>query len=382
MKRAAVLFVCVLLLPCVSPSTTSNDLRSRIHIDGRIAEYEANEWVLDASTRLPEREGDSRWGADNDIQAIALTWDLYHLYIAVPCVAFNSTLMLFIDSECGGVGGLDEVEHFRRNIRFSHFTPNLLLATGSTPSLMTVAAIDCNRDLTLLPQDRIDAWFLQDGLQGGALEVAIPWEELGRFERSGTAVAMPVVGAELSLLAVITGEAGTGAGDAAPDPTSLLENDPARPAVCDNAIRIPLDADEDGALDMGVSPRNAVTYLSGETGSERQNLPLGLQIAQKVIAPEKGEALQFQPLLALDSYPLPVYLTARVFSSAGQLVDVIYEESPRRFNGSASMEWDRWDGRDFHGNLVPGGVYILTISGGAARGVATEMVKETFAVIR
>jgi hypothetical protein len=101
-----------------------------------------------------------------------------------------------------------------------------------------------------------------------------------------------------------------------------------------------------------------------------------------VIAPEKGEALQFLPQLGLDSYPLPVFLTARVFSSSGQLVDVIYEESPRSFTGSASREWDRWDGRDFHGNLVPGGVYILTVSGGAARGVASDVVKGTFAVIR
>ncbi len=382
MKRFAFLLVFLLLLPCASPSTTSNDLRSRILVDGRILEYDLDEWILDATTEFPEGKEDSRWGADNDIHGIALTWDVYNLYIAVPCVAFNSTLMLVIDSECGGVGSLDDVEAFRRNIRFSNFTPNFLLATGQVSREVTAAFIDCSRDLYLLDADRLDAWFLQDGLMGGSLEVAVPWKELGRFERTGTVVNTPVAGAKLSLLAVLTGGPASGVGDAAPDPVSLLENDPARPAVCDNAIRIELDADEDGLLDLGVSPRDAASPLVTEIGSERQNLPLALDIAQKVIAPDRGETLQFRPKPALDSYPLTVYLTARVFSSSGRLIDVIYEDTPRRFSGADSGIWDQWDGRDFRGNLVRGGIYILTVSGGAAKGVATEVTKGTFAVIR
>jgi hypothetical protein len=382
MKKAAVLFIFSLILPAVSLSTTSNDLRSRIQVDGRVVDYEKDEWVLDGNTDVPERAEDSRWGSDNDIHGIILTWDLYNIYIAVPCVAFNSTIMLFLDTECGGVKDLEEAGYFRRNIRFSEFTPNFLVATTTVPQSVTAAYLDCSRELVLLDEDCLEAWFLQDGLQGGSLELAIPWEELGRFVRSGTVVTTPERGTVLSLLAVVTGHAGTGAGDAAPNPSSLLENDPARVAVCDNTIRIPLDADEDGMLDLDVSPREVVTFSLQENESVRQPLPLGLELAQKIIAPETGETLAFRPVLELDSYSLPVFLTARIFSSSGQLIDVIYEESSRRFSGFDPISWDEWDGRDARGNLVPGGVYILTISGGTAKGVATQVVKGTFAVIR
>jgi hypothetical protein len=345
-------------------------------------EYEVDEWVLDAATDFPEPEGDSRWGSDNDIHKIALTWDLYNLYITVSCTAFNTTLMLFIDTECGGTDDLTEVDYFRRNIRFSDFTPNFLLATTLEPGSVTAAYTDCRQELTLLGSNRLDAWFLQDGFHGGALEVAVPWKELGRFHLSGNALHIPDKGRVLSLLAVLTRDEGSGVGDAAPDPSSILENDPTRLAICDNTIRIPLDADEDGSLDLGVSPRDAASFTLSGKGTERQELPLGLEIAQKIIAPESGESLQFRPLLQLDSYTLPVYVTARVYSSSGQLVDIVYEESPRRFTGAAPVIWDEWDGRDFRGNMVPGGIYILTVSGGAAKDAATEVVKGTFAVIR
>jgi len=382
MKRSILLFAFLLLAPCASHSSTSDDLRSRITVDGRVAEYDADEWILDETTDFPERRGDSRWGNDNDILGIALTWDLYNLYIAVPCVAFNSTLMLFVDTECGGVDGLEEVEPFRRNIHFSNTTPNFLLSAGPEAAKPTGAFIDCNRGLALLDPDQFEGRFLQDGPAGGALEVAVPWEVLGRYERSGGTVKIPVRGAELALLAVITGPPGSGAGDAAPDPVTQLENDPSRTAVCDRAVRVPLDADGDGMLDIGISPRAAAAVSPGATDAQIRELSLLLRIAQKVIAPEKGEMLDFLPLLEIESASPTVYLTARVFSSSGRLVDVVYEDAPRQMGGAAEPVWDRWDGRDFHGRMVPGGIYILTVSGGASRGVETETVKGAFSVIR
>ncbi|MFH1755047.1 MAG: hypothetical protein ABIA59_05035 [Candidatus Latescibacterota bacterium] len=381
MKRPSVLFVLLLFLPCLSLSTTSHDLRSRIQIDGSVNEYELDEWILDAATDFAEHGGDSHWGIDNDIHAIALTWDLYNVYIAVSCVAANSTLMLLLDTECGGAGDLAQLDYFRRNIRFGEFTPNFIVATTSSPDEVTAGYFDCTGPIVLLARDQVEAWFAQDGLEGGALEVAIPWEELGRYERSGASIKMPDGGASLRLLAVITGGEGSGVGDAAPDPAAVLENDPARTALCDNTIRIPLDADGDGMLDMEVSPRETVSFALTGVSSEREKLPLGLEIAAKVIAPETGQQLEFFLQLMLDSYSLPVYLTARVFSSSGELVDVIYEDSPRHFSSAASAVWDTWDGRDSHGNIVPGGVYILTVSAGPAKGAA-ETVRASFAVIR
>ena len=129
-----------------------------------------------------------------------------------------------------------------------------------------------------------------------------------------------------------------------------------------------------------MSPRDAVSFLLSEKGTARQALPLALELAQKIIAPEKGEALRFRPLL-LDANAQTLYLTARVYSSSGRLVDVIFEQSPRSLTREPSTVWDEWDGRNFRGSLVPGGIYVLTLSGGAARdaatGIASRLVRGT-----
>ena len=83
MTRSSVLFTLLLLFPLMSLSTTSPDLRTRIGIDGKPIEYESDEWILDATTGFPEREGDSRWGRDNDIRRIAVTWDLHNVYVPI-----------------------------------------------------------------------------------------------------------------------------------------------------------------------------------------------------------------------------------------------------------------------------------------------------------
>ncbi|NIM18991.1 MAG: hypothetical protein GTO51_01240 [Candidatus Latescibacteria bacterium] len=382
MTRLAVLFILFLLSPTASLSTTSDDLRSRIEIDGRASEYEPDEWVLDPTTNFPERKGDSRWGRDNDIISIALTWDFHNVYIVIPCVASNSTLMIFIDTDCGGPKGLEQAEFFRRNIRFADFSPNLLFQAKDSPPFALVGFVDCDHPIDLVDEDRFGAWFLQDGINGGALEAAIPWDLLGRFEKTNGAVRIPENGAVLGLIAALTGGPGTGAGDAAPDPSTVLESDSTRIAFLDNSIRIPLDADEDGYLDVGVSPRDVATFSLTQGNTQRQVTELRLDLEEKVFSPDGGEVLRFLASPENDTPPLPVYLTARIYSTTGKLITVIYEDLPRSFASGAQPVWDVWDGRDYGGNVVPGGIYILVVSGGPAQGSTTNVAKASFAVIR
>ena len=92
--------------------------------------------------------------------------------------------------------------------------------------------------------------------------------------------------------------------------------------------------------------------------------------------------LRFIASLDPPDYVLPVYLTANVYSSAGELLRNIYQDEPRDLSGGATPVVDEWDGRDNQGSLVPGGVYILSVSGGPGQGASKTTAKASCAVIR
>jgi hypothetical protein len=381
---------CLLLVFCaLAPSlhaTTAPDLRSRIAVDGLTFDFEDDEWVLDASTACRERPGDSRWGWDNDIAGIAVTWDAYNLYVAVPAVTLAGTLMLFLDTMCGGAEDLTFASHFRRNIEFGGLTPNFLLRVGRSSGEPLAGYVDCVRPLNTIEAKRYRSVYLQDGLQSGALELAIPWEVLGDFARESQGVRVPSMGAALGIVAVITGGEGTGAGDAAPDPSVVLEDDSTRVAVVDNHIIVPLDGDGDGTLDMDVSPRQVARYaITTEAPGSTTNrvLALGIPLDKKLFSPLYEGRVLFPVVLESRGYTEPVYLTAQVFSSAGHIVRTLIEEAPTDF--SSGTEWTvgvEWDFKDDHGEIVPGGIYILAVSAGAGKGTPKNTAKASFAVKR
>ncbi len=382
MRRAAVLACLFFVWPIFSFATTSPDLRSRIIIDGRTQDFEPDEWVLDAASVFPERNDDSRWGSDNDIHGLAVTWDLNGVYLAVPGRFAGSRLLLLIDSDCGGPDDLFNIDLLRRSIRFADFTPNVLIRAIPVYPFASTLTTRCGQPLELLDKDEIEAWLLIDGTQAGAFEAAVPWSVLGRFTPVDGAVQLPGPGTELRLIAVVTGGEATGAGDAAPDPSAALPNDSTRTVILDNAVVIPLDSNRDGLLDLYVSPREAAftTVWPGETRASIP--PVQLRLAGKVFSPEQGEVLEFRPELDPGDSIIPAFLTARVYTVTGERVRVIYEDLIRGFKPWQLPVWDEWDGRDSSGRLVPGGIYILTLSAGPARGSVTRTVKASVAVIR
>ncbi|UCG53255.1 MAG: hypothetical protein JSW58_06795 [Candidatus Latescibacterota bacterium] len=383
MKRLAVVILALVFLPTDLPGTTAPDLRSRIIIDGRATDVEEDEWVLNGETEFRETRGDSRWGRDNDISGIAVTWDNFNLYVVVPAVTVGSTLMLFIDTMCGGAESLIPQDFFRRNIEFGGLTPNFMLQTNRTMSEPIGGYLDCTRPFNLIENDRYRSRYLQDGADGGALEVAIPWEVLGDFVRTDDGVRVPSDDAILGVLAAITGGSSTGAGDAAPDPSFALENDSTRVAVLDNHIWIPLDTDRDGTLDIGVSPRDVASFAippSAQDTEIRQGLPIKIPLDQKLFSPDEGGVALFPVSLDPPTYTLPINLTARIYSAAGHLVRTLIEEEPMML--SAEPVRIEWDWRDDRGDEVPGGIYVLAVSGGAGKAALKNTVKASFAIIR
>jgi hypothetical protein len=193
---------------------------------------------------------------------------------------------------------------------------------------------------------------------------------------------LPEEGLTIDLLAAITGGQSMGVGDAAPDPSVVLEVDSTRIAILNNYVSLPLDSDTDGLLDIGVSTQDIVAYAIPFTTDSRQVLAMEVTIREKLVAPGAGTSLEFLVSLDPPAYDLPVFVSARIFSVEGRLVRDLYDDEPRDLSADAAPLWDAWDGRDESGILVPGGIYVLAVSGGPGRNAAKNTVRASFAVIR
>lgn len=360
-SRRLLFLLAPLLLTLDHPcgATTAASLSDRIHIDGDVSEWAGDEWVLDASTSLPEISGDSRWGTGDDIVRVGVTWDARFLYVAVEFNASSSSLLVALGYGPGGLASLDGAGTFRRAIDLPFAANVLVLADAhGAPEL---AHVDDRGVLVLF--DRATAPAVVRASPDGSvvLEAAIPWSKLS--------LAKP-----LELVAAITGNAGTGAGDAAPDPSVALPVG-ARPsskvrATLDRWLSIPADGDADGTADANVSPRTAVTVRSNDdaTAPRAQHAQASVRTNPRVFAPDNGEETAFD--VAFDDTVDLVYATARVYSVDGKLVRVLYEDAARTVVGTtlAPSPEDRWDGRDDNGRVVAGGVYVLSFEWGLARG--------------
>jgi hypothetical protein len=388
MTRGALVTLCILLIATPSVffhtptnATTAADLRGRITIDGHVDDYSLDEFILDENTSVAESPDDSRWGSDNDLRALALTWDNFNLYVAVPAVVVSTSLFLFVDSSCEGWVNLNDIDALRRNIEFLELRPNLVVEALRDRDEVTAGFTDCNRPFVFLGSDAFASAFLQNATIDGALELALPWSVLGDYEATADGVRLPERGHHLGVLAAVSGASrGTGAGDAGPDPTVVLERDSTQVAVLNNHVIVPLDSDGDGILDIGVSPRAVVSYATTDSEPVSSQLPLAITVDDKTIAPDNGETVQFHVTLDPPGYTLPVFLTARVYTSSGGVVRTLFANERRVLTGVPQV--DEWDGRNDQGDVVPGGVYVIAVKGGVAAGEAKRTVQAAVAVIR
>jgi hypothetical protein len=207
------------------------------------------------------------------------------------------------------------------------------------------------------------------------LEAAIPWSELS--------LAKPV-----ECVVALTGDEGTGAGDAAPNPSVALPvsvgpRSKVR-ATLDRWLSIPADGDADGVPDAGVTPYPAVTVRPSDDASRARvdHSKADVRTNPRVFAPDRGEETSFD--VVFDAPVDVVYATARVYSVDGTLVRVLYEDAARTVAGAtlAPSPQDRWDGRDADGRVVTGGVYVLSFEWGLVRGEHSGRATAGVAVAR
>lgn len=377
-------FLSLILLCAITPlsyAQPDRDLRSRIAIDGSIDDYTYDEWVLDPHTLVPESSGDSRWGLDNDIRRIAVTWDMYNLYVAVDCSIANTSVLVCIDCGCGGFTGLQDFSLVTRNIIFRGCTPNVLVHAAHPPGRPRAVYVDCSNAPHELSEDEYRGLLYQDEFPSGALEFSLPWELFSDFDGTGDDVILPAAGYSLRLLAAVSGGDATGAGDAAPNTTQPLDNDSTGVAVLDNHIVIPLDTDEDRMLDTGTSLRRTVTFAWDSQAGHSAIPDVTLAVDKKVFAPDAGELVRFRPVFE-TGYSVPAPVTARVYSVSGSLIKVLFVERTVIPESNSTLAWEEWDGRDTNGSIVPGGIYIIAVSVGTGGQGMKHIAKEAVAVIR
>jgi len=80
---------------------TARDLSSRIRIDGYTTEWADSEWVFGYNPRAQaaeEASDDSKWGVNDDVNQIRITWDARFLYLAVEGRIWDNNVILWIDS--------------------------------------------------------------------------------------------------------------------------------------------------------------------------------------------------------------------------------------------------------------------------------------------
>lgn len=359
------LVIVALLFASAAHATTANSLSGRVVIDGLLNEYSADEWVLDAGTNPGETDRDSQWGRDNDISRVALTWDRTFLYLAVEGRAFDSFLSLFISNRAGGLSTLEDAGAFRRAIELP--SPINLIAVAAPGSIPDVARADDSHPFGLVDRGAVPVAISGDRTGPLGFEMKVPWSML--------ALSQP-----LKLVAAITGDVGTGAGDVAPDASTVMDTDRFARAVLDRWFQIDADIDHDGLADIGISPRTAGSVEPRRLwADERSDYTVGVDVAPRAFAPDRGESANMRVWVNGNIRAQPLHISVTVYSLEGERVRVLADDLGA---GGGSILPVSWNGTDEHGDIVRGGAYVVVADWGYNRGEHVGRAKTAVVVAR
>jgi hypothetical protein len=402
-------------------ATTARDLSQAITIDGFTADWADDERLFgyNATVKmLEEPTDDSKWGVNNDITQVRVTWDAHNLYLAGEAKIWGNNLVIWVDAIPGrGMFTMSGLNSWSRNFTFDttgaandgDFAPDLFGATwdnNPTPHLVLhqsgTQVVDNQVGGGMF---RATSTFSQDR-DGRAMEFAIPWSVVFANDPETRDTVVTVDGVtdtlrwfppgqrRLKICAAITaGGDNTGGPDSAPDNTRGHTNDGNAFVYLDNFAEIDLDRNDDTGLghggpdgipDWGVGP---TTDRTGTDPRFRFKYPVpivgvrfdlaDLEFNRPAFAPDRGERLDFRfrinpPVSPTDPLAVAgartVDLTANLFDMRGRFVRNLYISdrrnaipSPEFPHGLSNPDLDTWDGRDASGRIVPPGVYILRL---------------------
>ncbi len=330
-------------------ATTGDDLSDRIIINGFSDDFMDDErlFIKEPLAESQELDDDSWWGEYNDVKQIDLTWDLTYLYVAIDACCWDNNVIYYLDVYPSyGIQDMLNLNTWKRAFKFYGNNPDFFLATWDTndnPQFWKM------REGSSLQADEVsveDYSTYNTGNLGRAMEAAIPWEVI-YYDSLHTMKDFP----NLKMLAVITtGSDNLGGPDVIPNNLGGMPSDGISTSVLDNYVEICVDSTGDGSPDIGISPKERVTFYKTPPFEE---IPLNVISVKfpdgKVFAPTKGEKLTFQLTLnRISAFKVEVYDVRGEFIGNAELIDL------------ENQDWE-WDGKDKNGNEVPFGIYILRV---------------------
>jgi hypothetical protein len=414
------LLAALLSLAPAAHAKSARDLGSRMRIDGYTSDFiTGDEDVFGLDPRsggLQEPNDDSKWGNNEEVTQIRVTWDAQYLYLAVEGVIWGNNMIIFLDTVPDrGMSDMSGLNSWRRNFKFDknarfagdEFAPDIFGATWDTntsPHFLTMMGTNQVDDHLVGSEFKAVATFDQ-GNTGRSMEYAIPWRNVfagiaGVGTRDtvvniggvvDTLHRMPIGVHKIKLTAVVTGGGdGTGGPDSAPDNLTGHTSDSNAQVLIDNYAILDLDenndlggpnAGSDGIPDWGVSPISRISFrYPPPIRSVRFSLA-DLTTDRPAFAPDRGESMNFHfklspplnPDDALDRVRT-VALSANLFDVTGHWVRNLFLNNERApgdrlpsllaINADQTLTdngYSHWDGRDASGRVVPAGIYILRV---------------------
>ena len=332
-----------------------------------------------------------------DVRQAYVTWDAARLYLAIEARAAGSACIVWLDFLPGGLAEASGLVQWRRAVRFGgDFRPDAFLAVYDGARAVELWRVEGDEGTTLIPADSLAAHSSLDvDASGRVLEAAIPWRTLFPDAISPTWLP-PGTSRERGLrfaTAVIGSEAGSGACDVAPDPTSPASA--TLPSFIDRWVRVEWDADRDGSPALGAAvqtqtvPRFEPAAAVASQGVRLQALHCFTRgQPSTLVLTEAGLAFTFAFEVA-EPAPASIFLSAILYSVQGTRARTLFQDATRMrsspmapYGPFGDPNADRWDGRDDAGRPVPGGTYVLRLSAGATAGTPTSQVQRTITVVR
>lgn len=385
-------------------AATARDLSGRIRIDGSYSDWAADEAIFqfnDDAGALEEPIDDSKWGINEDINNIGITWDSKYLYLLGTGVIWDNNMVLLLDTVPGrGLASMTNLNSWKRNFAFDTtgsgrgggFSPDLFGATwdgNNQPRLIVQLNGNSVDDEVVGPNFNAAATFKQGNL-GRAMEFAIPWRSVFLGQAGlGTKDTLMTVGGvtdtlhffprgtKIKVAGVVTaGADGTSGPDTAPDNLSGTSNDAGAQVFIDNWAVIDLDRNDDtglgnggpdGIADWNVSPRDRVTFRLRPPFPSKQFAPSRLDLDRPAFRPDLGEKIHWSFRLSPPPNPddafdqtRTVNLTVKIYDVRGNVVRTFTDAA--RSAVTTNSPADAWDGRDEQGRIVTPGLYVVRLS--------------------
>ncbi len=297
-----------------------------------------------------ESTSDSKWGSENDINQISVTWDNDFLYIEATVTIkedSGNNAIIYIDLKEGGITTADNLSLFPRKITFINFNPDIFLIFGKTWG--GVYSVNENGEVQSLSSYIFKSNKLSEGKW--VILYKIPWTSLYTVQQGRVKE-----GTLLKLIGIITGGDNSSTPDTAPNQTEELPAQWDQPVTIENFIIIPVDQNNDESPDLDISVKDRATTAIDVFSEKKYPFEIQqLTIHNSTFTPDNDGVN--------DTFYCKFYLTrrakltAKVYNLNGDIIRTLKEN----FNVTQGWQKIEWDGYKDNGKKPEPGLYIIYI---------------------